>query len=269
MKSEVSSKNYEKLSPPIWQLILLFAAFICSYAMDKIFYSFNKEWATHLPANPFLWDLSWLGIRLAPLLIVGFVISRQKLLFDLGLDRDFLKAIGAAFLFTLPLFIGMAVVAEFNREISLYKVWDRCIQPGFYEEVLCRSFLLGLLIRRFKWGFVPAALICALFFGAWHVYQGHNFASSLGAFAITALGAVWFGWLYAEWRFNAWINIGLHTFMNLSWLMFSVEGGALGGIWSNVFRAMTVVLSIVFTLKWLSKKEGFVISRKALWINRN
>ena len=237
--------------------------------MDKIFYAIDKGWANWLPDHPFWWNLTWFSIRLVPLAIVGVVLCGKKFLFNLGLATDVFKGLGAALLFTLPLFVGLAFVSDFNSEISVYKIRDRCIQPGFYEEVLCRSFLLGLLIRRFKWGFVPAALICALFFGAWHLYQGHNFMSSLAAFGITAMGAVWFGWLYTEWRFNAWINIGLHTFMNLSWLMFSVQGGAAGSLWANIFRMITVAISIWVTVKWISKKQGYSISRDTLWINKD
>lgn len=247
---------------------LTLIGFMLSYYLDKILYSFDHNWATWLPDNAFLWYLTWFLARLSPVILVTLIIAKGEMLRELGLSKSFIKATGFAILFTAPLFIGFALLSPLNSDFKLLKIWTNCIQPGFYEEVLMRSFLFGLLFRRFKWGFLPATLFCAIFFGMWHLYQGSNWLSSFYAFVATAFGSIWFSWLYAEWRFNAWINIGLHVLMNFSWLLFSVEGGAAGNMTANILRAITVAASIIVTIRLISKKEGYVVNRTNLWINK-
>lgn len=247
---------------------LLIIAFIVSYFASQILYSFNPNWSDYLPDDAYLWELSWLGLRILPVALVALIISKKKILVDLGLNANFIRAFLYALLFTAPLFIGFGILGKLNHEVRLVRIVSNCIVPGFYEEVLIRSFMVGWLFKRLKWGFIPASFLGAVFFGAWHLYQGHDLLSSLFTFLITAAGSVWFGWLFLEWRMNAWINISLHALMNFSWLLFSVEGGAAGNVLSNVFRLATVVFSIVITIQMQSRKNGFVVNRKTLWVNR-
>ena len=248
---------------------LIIVSFITSYFASKILYAFDHNWAAYLPNTAFLWETTWLALRMLPVVLVTLFISKREIFTDLGLNANFLKAFLYALAFTSPLFIGFSIFGEFNHGVTFQKIISNCIYPGFFEEVLVRSFLIGLLFRKLRWGFVPASLFGALFFGAWHIYQGHDLHSSLFAFLATAAGSVWFGWLYLEWRSNAWINISLHVLMNLSWLLFSIEGGAAGNVLANVFRVVTVAVSIVVTLQIQSKKKGFVVNRETLWINKN
>jgi len=44
---------------------------------------------------------------------------------------------------------------------------------------------------------------------------------------------------------NLWVPIGLHLFMNLHWMLFSAGDNALGSIYANVFRAITITFTIV------------------------
>ncbi len=245
-----------------------FIGFLLSYYLDTILYSFNPNWASWLPSDPFLWYLCWFLARLSPVFLITILIVKQKTFRELGLSGNFIKATGFALLFTAPLFIGYAIFSNINHDLQFLKIWTHCIHPGFYEEILMRSFLFGLLFRRFRWGFIPATFISALFFGAWHVYQGNSWLNSLYAFGATAFGSVWFSWLYAEWRFNAWINITLHTLMNFVWLLFNVEGGAAGNLTANLLRIITITLSIILTIRVISQKEGFVITKNNLWINK-
>jgi membrane protease YdiL (CAAX protease family) len=248
--------------------VLLISGFLISYFLDDILFSFNPDWSLWLPESPILWHITWLVLRLVPVAVVSFVILGKDTLNGLGINARFPKAFLFALLSTAPLFLGFVLFAEFSHETTFLKIFSNCISPGFYEELLVRSFLIGLLFRRFKWGFIPASLVGALFFGAWHIYQGSDWISSFFAFLVTALGSVWFGWLYIEWRYNVWFNVCLHVLMNLSWLMFNIEGGAAGNITANIFRAVTIVISIIVTLKIFSQKTGFIINKKTLWLNR-
>lgn len=37
--------------------------------------------------------------------------------------------------------------------------------------------------------------------------------------------------------------------INPYWFLFDIESNALGGVWANVFRGMTIALSIYFTIR--------------------
>ena len=79
---------------------------------------------------------------------------------------------------------------------------------------------------------------------------------TIAAFGVTFIGGLFFSWIYVKWDFNLWCPVGLHFFMNLSWLLFMVEGNsvAAGGVVSNVFRILSVVVAIVLTNVYLRKR---------------
>jgi hypothetical protein len=56
----------------------------------------------------------------------------------------------------------------------------------------------------------------------------------------------------------------MHTLMNLSWAMFDIGENALGGLYANIFRALTIATTILITLK-VFKPRGLMIKRKKLW----
>ncbi len=138
---------------------------------------------------------------------------------------------------------------------------------GFFEEFLFRGFLFGILFRKLKWGFIPASLLAEVIFGLGHIYQGSTLMETTGIFGITTIGSIWVAWLYIEWDKNLWVPIFLHTLMNLSWILFEVSNNALGGIYTNLFRAITIALTIIIIR--YHKKRGLNINRKTLIINNN
>ncbi|HPR61515.1 MAG TPA: hypothetical protein PLF35_11245, partial [Prolixibacteraceae bacterium] len=76
----------------------------------------------------------------------------------------------------------------------------------------------------------------------------------------------WFAWLYVEWENNLWVPIFLHIFMNFSWIFFEVGSNALGGVFINIFRAVTIALTILITILY-HKKNGLKIKKRNLLIN--
>ena len=80
-------------------------------------------------------------------------------------------------------------------------------------------------------------------------YQASNLSSAAGIFAVTFAGGMLFGWLFIRWNYNLWLPIVLHMLMNAYWSIFGMGANALGGTWGNVFRAASVVLAVVVTLK--------------------
>ena len=88
-----------------------------------------------------------------------------------------------------------------------------------------------------------------------HLYQGHDPVSALTAFGVTALGSIFFSWLYVEWNYNLWSVIWLHTLMNLPWIVFRVStSGAVGDIGANALRLCTIILAIGLTVAYKRKR---------------
>lgn len=185
----------------------------------------------------------------------------------LGLDRSLLAGFGVGLLATAPQLIGMALAFPFAPPADpLLEAFRGSILPGIAEEVLYRALLFGFLFRYTGWGFLPAALVGAVFFGAAHLYQGETPMDALFVALITGLGAVWFAWLYVEWRFNLWVPIAFHILMNLYWELFSVDDSALGGPMANVLRASTLVAAVVVTLIAARRRGGRLVRGRAwLW----
>lgn len=86
--------------------------------------------------------------------------------------------------------------------------------------------------------------------------------SSLFAFSVTFIGALYFSWMYTEWNFNLWVPIGLHILMNLAWFIFDMEGieNAAGGLISNIARLISILLAVGLTVWYKRKAESKVFS---------
>jgi len=207
-----------------------------------------------------------------PILIVVATLllmhSPKKILNTLGLDKDLLKGLGVGFLFTLPMLIGYAIVAEVHT-LTFKEIYHKIILAAFVEELLFRGFLFGVLFRYAKWGFIPAALLSAVLFASGHLYQATSFGQAFGVFGITLMGALWFAWLYIEWKKNLWVPIFLHAFMNGYWGLFSIADNAAGGLYANIFRTLTIVLSLVITIYMIKKRGWFEINKSNLLVNHD
>jgi hypothetical protein len=193
----------------------------------------------------------------------------RNIIKEFKLDMPFGKGIFWAFVMVIPMYIGSLILGKISSNIILITLIKSTLFAGFFEEVFFRGFLFGQLFRKFKWGFIPAAALNAIIFASGHLYQGNSFNETLGVFIVTLMGAAWFAWLFIEWNENIWVPIGLHVLMNLSWILFDISDTALGGISANIFRALTITLSILITIYYSKKNGGLKITRKNLIINRN
>lgn len=185
-----------------------------------------------------------------PIVVVLLLLNRPKDFFrHLGLDGNFIKGMVSALISTLPLFIAFPVVGDFNGGLTWDKLVRSAVIAAFFEEVIFRGFIFGQLFRYCKIGFWWSVIIPSLLFGSIHLYQGSDPLSSLAAFGVTFIGGLFFSWIYVKWDFNLWCPVGLHFFMNLSWLLFTVEGNsvAAGGLASNIFRVLSVAAAVSLT----------------------
>lgn len=215
------------------------------------------------------YTLNYLLAGLIPLGALFLLHRRRDIASSMGLSRGFGTGLLFAVTATLPMIVGYAVIGKFDRELSADEAITWIFIAGLFEELIYRGFVFGQLFRYARWGFLPAALLAALAFGSLHLYQGHDMASALSAFGVTALGSIFFSWLYVEWNYNLWCVVWLHTLMNLPWILFRVStNGAVGDGWGNALRFCTIALAIGLTVVY-KKKQGlpYCIKFNSLIIN--
>jgi uncharacterized protein len=174
-------------------------------------------------------------------------IGRGGALRELGLRAPFAAAIFVAGLATVPMLVAFAATGSLRTEYSALVLAVTALFSPIAEETLFRGYAFGQLHQRVGWGFWPAILLPTLFFSAGHLYQADDLLGAVGIFGVTAIGSVWFAWLYVRWD-NLWVPIALHALMNLWWYVFEVDTTALGGWLANGARLTTIAVSIVITL---------------------
>lgn len=196
-------------------------------------------------------------LTLAVLILTAVVVKPKEVFSFLGLSGNMLKGFGIALLCVLPLYLVFPLFGSLNTELTFTVFYDRCILTGFKEELVFRALMFGLLFRYAKTGFFWAVILPALYFGSVHLYQGHDVLSSLAAFGVTFIGALYFSWMYVEWNFNIWIPVGLHILMNGAWHIFIMEGTevAAGGLISNMARIVSMALAIAVTVCYHKGEE--------------
>lgn len=207
------------------------------------------------------------SMLLGPALVAGWLFAGKRIPSALGLDRSLLVGFAFALAITSVMLIYFALTSSFAPPDDPVQTLLRgAVLPGVGEELFYRAFLFGFLFRFARWGFLPAALLVAVLFGAAHLYQGSNAGEALAIFAITALGAVWFAWLYTEWNFNLWVPAGFHLLMNAWWELFDVSDSALGPMGANVVRLLVIALSVVCTVLVVKRGGGQRSVRGRVWL---
>lgn len=252
------------VSPKIKNAVLVILVFVLA-----LFLSRNLLKLLELDAGYLVKILHAYSWYFFPAVIVsGLLFEFKNIWSNLGLGRGLLNGLAWGLIIALPMMLGSCFTGTISENLSFVEVFRISLGAGFIEEFFFRGFLFGLLFRKCGWGFIPAALLCGLVFGALHIYQGESFAQALAISAITAVGGVWFAWLYIEWDENLWLPIFLHTFMNLSWAVFDIsDSGALGGYSANTFRIATIALSVFLTIRLCKKRDRFNINRTNLLLN--
>ena len=200
---------------------------------------------------------------------VGTILlhGSQHFLSSLGLQKSLWQGVIVAVVCTLPMLLGYALFFEWNKAVSLDDILIGAVGAAFFEELYFRGFLFGQLFRFTKLGFFPAIIIGALVFASGHVYQSPDLDTMIGIFLTTFLGAGLFAWAYVEWDNNLWVPIFLHFLMNLYWMLFSAGDNALGGLYANIFRVMTISLIIAGTIFYKKRKQlPLRVNKRSLWM---
>ena len=131
------------------------------------------DWTISSRWGRFLYFYSWYA--LIPLMVTTFLYGHESVLENLGLAKDFPNGLKIGLLASLPMFIGFALTGQLNTERPVFDIAFSALRAGFFEELLFRGFLFGLLFRYTRWGFIPAALLGAIIFACLHLYQGESY----------------------------------------------------------------------------------------------
>lgn len=205
-------------------------------------------------------------LALVAFIILSIVVRPKEQVSFLGLESNVIKGFSVAVISVLPIYIVFPLIGTINPDLTVPLLIRKSVLPGFIEELICRAFMFGLFFRYAKTCFFWAVLFPAVLFGLGHIYQGHDMLSSLAAFGVTFIGAVYFSWMYAAWNFNLWIPIGLHILMNAAWVIFNITGteDAAGGLISNIIRVVSIALAIVITI-YYHKRKGEKVFDYPIW----
>lgn len=203
----------------------------------------------------------WLPYLVVPLIVTLLLFGPRRSASSLGLNRSPIRGLAPAAAITIVLPLTYMAMTPFRLpEEPLREVLQYALLPGIGEEILYRGFLFGLLFRFAGWGFLPAGFLGAILFGVGHVSQGGDLKEAVSIFAITASGAVWFAWLYAEWDYNIWVPVGFHTLMNFWWLFFEISDTAAGPAYANVARLVVILASIIVTVLMARRRQRWEVA---------
>lgn len=218
------------------------------------------------PFVKLLYSYAWWIIPIC--IAIGLLYGFKNILKELCLDKKIFNGLAFSLIVVSPMIISSAFIGKIDNKIDVTTLLHRTLFAGFMEEVLFRGFLFGLLFRRIGWGFIPASVLGATIFALSHLYQGSGTNELIGIFLVTFIGSAWFAWLFIEWDENLWIPIFLHILMNLSWTLFNVSENALGGVYTNVFRIITIILTVIATILYNNRKDKYRVNGNNLLINK-
>ena len=235
--------------------LVILAFFAVGIAAPKIFFSsawyqtHRSEWPIHarLWIQPAWWTLciglAWFVLGRMRRKVrdnrqprMGVLISPARAAF----------AVVFAFACAFPMLaLGWLSPASPDRGRLFYGT----VQAGFFEEWLFRAFAFGLLVQLARMRLWPAAMLTGAIFGLVHLrgYTPTALAEQWGGLVFIGVGGAMYAWLFWRWRWNLWVVIGLHTFMNLWWELFELRENSLGPWAVTASRVATIALAITLT----------------------
>jgi membrane protease YdiL (CAAX protease family) len=175
--------------------------------------------AWNLVANLWLPGAAWVPVNASLAVLLVVASRRAGMSFEeLGLRRDRIGRgllVGGVAFAAVLVFFAVVLVLPTTRELLDDEVIARAsdttrvftilvripLGTVVFEEILFRSVLLGLALRR--WSVRSAILVTAACFGLWHVVPASKsagnglaaFGSIVGTVAITTVAGVLFDWL--------------------------------------------------------------------------
>lgn len=186
-------------------------------------------------------------VVMAVLLCLAAGVAPGRLIGLSGLTQPIRKPLLWAAILFVPALATAAILTEPATNYSVPDLFWQGVGIPVIEELVYRGLAVAALIRWAGWHWLPACLLPAVFFGAVHMGQGSEWIEIAGIVAITGVGGVLFGWLFARWDFNLWPPILLHVGLNCLWIIFDLGVNALGGMLGNGLRVAVVGGAIALT----------------------
>lgn len=245
--------------------ILGFAVY---YFFDLFYFKSIQHFIQDLLHSKAIAHVSAYSITLIPLITTLKILIPQKSVITLfSLDQSAIKGFTLAFTGTLPMCIGYLLHFSIITRVNIESLFINTISSAFFEEIIFRAFLIGILYRFTQLGFLSSILLGSLLFAQIHLYQSQKIVELIEIFAITFLGSVFFTWVYFENNFNIWSAIFLHFFMNLYWELFDVSDNVSGNLFGNLYKFLSILLitGIIISHKKKSNKP-FQITMQTLFI---
>ncbi len=232
-------------------------------------------WMDHRGVSAWVRNLDSDAIVLLAVVIIWLVLRRfdpgpkRPFLTDLGLRGGrgwIVRGLGVGALIGLPMLVFALVFALIRGTMPTWS-WSMItgvIVAPFNEEIFYRGLLVFAVWRAKGVGFWPLAIVGALLFGSAHIsWTAAGFASGWSTVLVTGAGGLWFAWLARAWAEhlgkpgmgNIWVPMALHGLMNLSWEFMAAGENAVGGLWPNVARGLTIVCSVLLTRRY-AKQRG-------------
>jgi membrane protease YdiL (CAAX protease family) len=191
---------------------------------------------------------------------IGIIILRRALghrrAFTLGLRLP-IRRVTSGLLIGLGCSIPMLAIGLVGglKDADYRYMYAGTLIAALNEEFVFRAFAFGLLVQVSGIRLWPAAISTGLLFGMIHISfapaSGESIVDQIDLFLLmTTLGGVLYAWLYHRSRYNLWLVISLHFFMNLWFTLFDVGGSALGA-WGVTASRVACVTVAIFLLIYL------------------
>ncbi|MCT2563063.1 CPBP family intramembrane glutamic endopeptidase [Chryseobacterium herbae] len=241
--------------------------FFVYYFLDLFYFKTIQTFVRELSGSKALAHVAAYSVTMIPLIITLKILFPKKNMADLfSINKSVLKGFNLAFIGTLPMLAGYLINFSLTDRIDIQSLFINTISSAFFEELIFRAFLIGILYRFSRLGFITSALFGSFLFAQVHLYQGSTGTEIIEIFLITFFGSVFFSWVYFEMDFNLWAAIFLHILMNLYWEIFNVSENVSGNLYGNSFKILSILLIIAIIIyRKYNNKVLFRITPKTLF----
>jgi membrane protease YdiL (CAAX protease family) len=140
---------------------IIIITFLFAVYGRKVFFSFTGISVDSYPVR-LLFHFGWWTIPV--LAVTGILYGYKNILKELCIDKGVLAGVAFATITVLPMFVSSAIAGKPSDSTSGLELISNTFFSGFFEELVFRGFLFGLLFRKLNWGFVPAAVLGAIIF---------------------------------------------------------------------------------------------------------
>ena len=138
-------------------ILITLVSFGAYFLLSELYFSTTRTWLNEsLGQISISHFLTYLLVGI-PIFLGTLVMHKGKIFAEsLGLDQSIFRGFLFALLCTAPMFIGFAIVFDFNAGISWNRILIAGVAAGVFEELYFRGFLFGQLFRYTRLGFIAS-----------------------------------------------------------------------------------------------------------------